>query len=135
MRITKATGYAILAVTYLAKKEKEGPVGLGEIAKKQKVPKSFLAKIAQILTRAGIVRSHRGLKGGFSLARPASSITVREIIERIEGPIALEKCTINPKECFQSRHCALHKIWKKAQNRLVEVLDGTSVADLVKVVR
>ena len=135
MRITKATEYAILAVTYLAKKGKEGPIGLDEIAKKQKVPKSFLAKIAQILTRAGIMRSHRGLKGGFSLAKPASSITLRDIIERIEGPIALEECIINPKECFQSRNCALHKIWRKAQNRLLEVLDGASIADLVKTAR
>lgn len=131
MKFTKATEYAILAVTYLAEKSGKEPVDLDEIAKKRKIPKSFLAKIAQILTRAGIVRSHRGLKGGFSLARPANSITVRRIIEEVEGPIALEKCIANPRECFQSRGCALTKIWKKAQDKLVEVLDATTLEDLV----
>ncbi len=131
MKFTRATEYAILAVTYLAKKSDKEPVGLDEIAKRQKIPRSFLAKIAQVLTRAEIIRSHRGLKGGFSLAKPASAITVREIIEGIEGPIALEKCIANPKECFQSPNCALYKIWRKAQNKFVEVLEGTTVADLV----
>ncbi len=131
MKFTKATEYAILAVTYLAKQSDAEPVDLDEIAKKQRISKSFLAKIAQNLTRAGIIRSHRGSRGGFSLARPANSITVRQIIEEIEGPIALEKCITNPKECFQSRNCALYKIWRKAQSKLVEVLDGTTLADLV----
>lgn len=132
LQLTRDGEYAVRAVLYLAM-QSEGRYSLvNEISEAQEVPRSYLSKIMQTLTRAGLVRSKRGANGGFILARPAESITLRETIEVMEGPIRLNVCLIKEGECPRDKLCPVHPVWKEAQRKLFEVLDGKTMADLVK---
>lgn len=133
MKLTRGGEYGIRGVLYLAMQE-DGKVSmLSAIAKVQDVPPRFLAKIFQSLAKAGVVRSHRGAKGGFSLARPAADVTIKDVIEAVEGPIHLNVCLASPGECGRDHACPIHAIWEEAQQKMMEVLARTSFADLAKV--
>lgn len=132
LQITRDGEYAVRAVVYLAA-QPEGKVSLiTEISEIQEVPKSYLSKIMQHLVRSGLVKSRRGAKGGFVLARPANEITLRQTIEALEGPIHLNVCLIKKGECHRDDLCPVHPVWKDAQKKLIEVLDSKTMADLVK---
>jgi len=103
---------------------------VSDIASAEGLPESYLAKIFQDLAKVGIIRSHRGAKGGFSLARPAGEITLRQIIEAIEGPIALSRCLAPSEGCEHKPECAIYCALSKAQEQLLTVLDGTTLQDL-----
>lgn len=133
LQLTRGGEYAIRGMMYLALR----PVGeisaLRDIGREQDIPESFLAKILQGLVHAGLVTSQRGARGGFSLARPATDITAREIIEAVDGPIALNICVVRPEECRRSSDCGMHRVWVAAQERMMEVLGGVTLAELSSV--
>lgn len=91
-----------------------------------------MAKIFQRLSKSGLLRSVRGANGGFSLGKPAREITMREIIEVLEGPIALNRCLLREGECEEEKGCPLHRVWEEAQQRLLDILDRTTIEDLAK---
>jgi Rrf2 family transcriptional regulator, iron-sulfur cluster assembly transcription factor len=130
MRLTRASEYGIRALLYLAQQPAGKVCFISEISLGQDVPEKFLAKILQTLTKGGIVKSHRGVKGGFSLARPAEDVTLKDIVECLEGPVALNKCLIGPDACDRSSTCPVHPIWQEAQRKLLEVLAGASLKSL-----
>ena len=91
MRVAKSTGYALLAVGYIARKQgAEGVVLAQAVSKKYGIPLEYLLKILQQLVRANVLRSKRGPRGGFSLAKSTSKITMLEVIEAVDGPLAGE---------------------------------------------
>ena len=135
MKLTRGGEYGIRGVLYLAKQD-EGKVSmLSAIAKDQDVPPRFLAKIFQSLAKAGIIKSHRGAKGGFSLARPAVEITVRNVIEAIEGPVNLNICLVADGECTRDQFCPVHSVWEDAQEKMLGVLSQSNFGDLAKAER
>jgi Rrf2 family protein len=132
MKLTRGGEYGIRGVLYLAQ-QNDGRVSmLSAIAKAQNVPPRFLAKIFQALAKAGVVKSHRGAKGGFSLGRPASEITIKDVIEAIEGPIHLNVCLIAEGECDRDQLCPVHSVWEDAQDKMMDVLSQKSFAELAK---
>ncbi|MEK6716068.1 MAG: Rrf2 family transcriptional regulator [candidate division NC10 bacterium] len=132
MKLTRGGEYGIRGVLYLAQQDNGKISMLSAIAKAQDVPPRFLAKIFQALARAGIVRSYRGAKGGFSLARRAAEITIKDVIEAIEGPIYLNVCLVGPGECTRDKICPMHRVWEEAQEKMMGVLARANFADLVK---
>ena len=135
MKLTRGGEYGIRGVMYLAQHD-DGKVSmLSTIAKAQDVPPRFLAKIFQALAKAGVVKSHRGAKGGFSLGRPASEITMKDVIEAIEGPICLNLCVIAEGECSRDKICPAHAIWEEAQGKMMDVLSRANFADLAQAER
>jgi Rrf2 family transcriptional regulator, iron-sulfur cluster assembly transcription factor len=122
MKLTRAGEYGIRGVMYLARQAHGRVTMLSAIAEAEHTPPLFLAKIFQALTKAGVVKSHRGAKGGFSLVRPAADITLKEVIEAIEGPIALNRDT----------RCPVQFIWEQAQATMLDVLARANFADLAK---
>ena len=88
MKISRSTGYALVAVGYIAQNYRDGAVLAARISKEYSIPLEYLLKILQQLVRANILRSKRGPRGGFFLARPAETITLLEIIEAVDGPVA-----------------------------------------------
>ena len=135
MKLTRGGEYGIRGVLYLAKQD-EGKVSmLSAIAKDQDVPPRFLAKIFQALAKAGIVKSHRGAKGGFSLARPAVEITVRDVIEAIEGPVNLNVCLVAAGECTRDHFCPVHSVWESAQEKMLGILSQANFSDLARAER
>ncbi|MFH1615425.1 MAG: Rrf2 family transcriptional regulator [Planctomycetota bacterium] len=87
MKISRSTGYALVAVGYIAQYYKDGAVLAARISKEYDIPLEYLLKILQQLVRANVLRSKRGPRGGFFLARPAENITMLEIIEAVDGPM------------------------------------------------
>ncbi|MBI4839935.1 MAG: Rrf2 family transcriptional regulator [candidate division NC10 bacterium] len=135
MKLTRGGEYGIRGVLYLAHQDNGKVSMLSAIAKAQDVPPRFLAKIFQALAKAGIVRSHRGAKGGFSLARSAAEITIKDVIEAIEGPVYLNVCLVAPGECSRDKICPMHRVWEEAQAKMMGVLGQTNFADLAKAER
>jgi Rrf2 family protein len=114
----------------------DGGVALrSEIAEAQYIPTSFMAKILRSLVRARLLRSSRGVNGGFALARPAAEINMLEIVEAIEGPLALTDCVPNPSGCGWSVDCPASTVWAKVQNNVKGTLKSTSLEDLVSTPR
>ena len=118
MEITRETDYAIRCVLYLSG-TKEAVIMADEISRAMSVPKSFLAKILQKLTKAGVVTSFRGVKGGFRLAKKPQQISLLDIIEAIEGPAAMNRCAVDASICNLSGTCTVHPVWVKLR-KLVE---------------
>ncbi len=87
MRVSRSTGYAVLAVGYIAKHQGDGVVLSQSISKEYDIPLEYLLKILQQLVRANVLRSKRGPRGGFSLAKPTAKITMLEVIEAVDGPM------------------------------------------------
>ncbi|MBC8394315.1 MAG: Rrf2 family transcriptional regulator [Deltaproteobacteria bacterium] len=87
MKISRSTGYALVAVGYIAQNYKEGAVLAARVSKEYGIPLEYLLKILQQLVRANVLRSKRGPRGGFFLARPSENITLLEVIEAVDGPL------------------------------------------------
>lgn len=132
MQLSRKADYGIRGILYLALQPAKKVTPLGEIATAQAIPPSFLPKILQELVRGGIVRSHRGSHGGFSLAKPPREITLLEIIQAIEGPLALNLCLICPGRCPYEHICAVRPVWQKAQRLLTTILGQTTLAALAQ---
>ena len=87
MKISRSSGYALLAASYIARNQKKGIILSQDIAKKYKIPLEYLLKILQLLVKANLLRSKRGPRGGFSMGQPPTKITVLQIIEAVDGPM------------------------------------------------
>jgi Rrf2 family protein len=87
MKISRSTGYALVAVGYIAQNYKDGAVLAARISKEYGIPLEYLLKILQQLVRANVLRSKRGPRGGFFLARPAETISLLEVVEAVDGPL------------------------------------------------
>lgn len=130
MRLTRGADYGTRGIIYLARRPTNAVVLVGEIASAEELSESYLAKIFQDLAKEGLVRSHRGAKGGFSLARPPEQITLRQIIEAIEGPIAINRCLAPWEGCERIDTCPVYPVLARAQDQLLTVLDATTLSDL-----
>lgn len=131
MQITRQTEYAIRGLQELARRDQDSPVQLKVIAGSCDVSEAFLAKIFQMLAQAGIVKSHRGVKGGFSLGRPADQISLREVVEICEGGIVLNHCLRKIDPCKNTENCRVAGVWREAQDALVGALEKTHLADVL----
>ncbi|EKD49687.1 MAG: transcriptional regulator, BadM/Rrf2 family [uncultured bacterium] len=134
MKLTKKSDYGVRGLIYLARKPEKKTVLTSEVSEAQNIPQSFLNKIFQKLAKAGILRSYRGYGGGFSLAKRPSEITLRRIIEVLEGPIKLKRREPEV-EVESDSSLALTSVWEKVQKRLNKILERTTVSDLLKRVR
>jgi Rrf2 family protein len=132
MQLTREADYGIRSILYLARQPYKKISFVTEIAEEYKIPRSFLAKILQKLVKAKIVRSYRGVKGGFSLARQAKDISVLDVLEAIEGKLALNICLSDRKKCEFSRHCPIHHVWAAAQAKVADVLKRSNFDDLAR---
>jgi len=128
LRISRKIDYAIRAMIHLATIPDGTVVPFREIGRKMGVPEDFLAKILKTLVDQGIVRSTRGPHGGYRLARPADSITVLQIIEAAEGPIAVNVCLDEDDACSRQPICAMSAVWREGQERMLDVFRQTTLA-------
>jgi Rrf2 family protein len=131
MQFTKAEGYGLHGIMYLAGQPEGRVTPLSEISAEQRVPEKFLAKIFQNLSKSELVTSHRGVKGGFSLAKPADKMTVREVLESIQGPYYLAKCIEDESICDRADRCAIKQLLSKAQDNLRDLFGAHTIAELV----
>lgn len=125
MQITRQADYALRAMVFLARLEPNERASTKKIAEKQKIPPSFLAKIISQLSIAGLVQTSRGARGGVFLSRQPGDISLLEVVEAIDGPVALNECTVAPGNCENAEDCPLHIIWQETQDELVTRLRDT----------
>ncbi len=132
LEITRQADYALRAATEVARLSEGERISTAAIAARQKIPLPFLAKIVSQLVVRGIFEATRGASGGVRLARPASMISMREVIETIDGPIVLNACVRDPSVCELSLTCALCDIFAETQQELVAKLERITLDDLVQ---
>jgi Rrf2 family protein len=131
MQITRQADYALRAMLYLAQLEPTQRAATSQIAEEQHIPPSFLAKIISQLSIAGLIHTSRGARGGVSMARTPEEISILEVVEAIDGPIALNECTHSPASCPFGENCPLRPLWCETQADLVDRLRKTNFAQFV----
>ncbi len=128
MQITRETDYAIRCVYYLSCNKRDDVTMVEEIARKMHSPKSFLAKILQKLAKADIVKSYRGVKGGFALAKRPREITLLDVIEAVQGPVIMNICALDRRMCRVSGTCSIHPAWIEVRKQVENLLKKKNFA-------
>lgn len=130
MMISTKGRYGLRLVLDLAKEGAERPVPLKEIASRQNISEKYLEQIIMPLGRAGVVKSVRGVKGGYVLSRPATEITAGDVLRAAEGSIApVECCSAG---CEHSEDCVPFVLYKRIQDAVDTVVDSTTIADMLE---
>ncbi len=130
LQIPRKIEYALRAMIFLA--DSQNGVASGElISAHEKIPKHFLEKVIRDLIRSGLVRSRRGPGGGYQLARPPESISFRDIIEAVEGPITLNICLDNSNSCLLRPGCRMYRVWEDGQRALLEVFSQATLKEII----
>lgn len=130
MMLTKAGEYAVRCMVYLAGETGLRVVPRKEIVEAMDIPGPFLGKIAQALSRAGLIQVVQGARGGYRLLKSAERISLLEVIEAVEGEIFLNECLFRPESCGRSGHCRVHRVWKEAREGLRRTLAGATLDQL-----
>jgi len=117
--ITSKSPYAVRALAELARRGDSVPAPIGDLARARDIPVQFLEGLFATLRRAGILQSQRGVKGGYSFARPPSEVTILEVVELLEGELGAEAAAAGP-------------IWTEAADAVRNVLGATTIADIAE---
>jgi Rrf2 family protein len=146
LTLTKETEYALRALVWLARAEATeaaaaaeaghagGPVSrhkAAAISSAATIPPHFATRVLAHLQRQGLLRARAGQQGGYTLARPASDVSLLDVIEAVEGPLQTRTCVLRDAACSSDGTCVLHNTWRAAQSALREVLEGTTLATAV----
>jgi Rrf2 family protein len=129
VKLSRESHYAILGLSVLAS-DAGTIMEVSQVAEKAGLPAPFLAKTFGKLTHQGILRSHRGKERGYSLARPASEVTLKEILEAVDGADLFERCIFWTEICDESNPCPLHNSWKGLKSQISKAMVETSLADI-----
>ena len=132
MRLTRAGEYAVRCILCLAKRGRGELVSRQEVAVCGDIPSHFLAKIAQQLSRAGIIEIQQGAKGGYRLLVSPVKLTLLDVIETIIGEIFLNDCVMRPESCNASSNCAVNRVWLEARTQLRDTLREVTFAKLIE---
>lgn len=131
LRMSKLTDYGIVVMTHLAS-EPERPHTAAELALETQMNQPTVSKILKVLTREGLLASYRGAKGGYRLVRSAGEITMAEIIDALEGPIAITECSSQAGICDQESHCSVRTNWQWINHIIHKALDGVTLAEMAQ---
>jgi Rrf2 family protein len=132
MQITRATDYAVRVMIHLAGLPAGSNVRQSDLAAATGVSGHFLSKVLQHLVRTGLIRSQRGLGGGYVLAQPGEKISLLTIVAAMEGSVRLNQCLEEGPSCERKGCCPAHDVWIEAQLALEKVLGGVTVAELAQ---
>ena len=132
LRLTKKADYGLMALKYLAEHAGEPSLSAKDIAEAYHIPPQLLAKILQKLTRDGLLRSHAGMNGGYSLARDAKNISAFEVIRAIDGPLFITSCATGTSVCDLTASCTIKEPLARVNESIVELLRNTRISDLLE---
>jgi FeS assembly SUF system regulator len=131
IRMNKLTDYAILVLTHAARVPGASHTAR-DLSAQAHVPLPTVSKILKLLQKAGLLVSHRGIKGGYSLARPADDISIATVVQALEGPIALTECSGTGSLCGLEPECMVRSNWRTISAAVREALERISLAALAK---
>lgn len=132
IRLTKAGEYGLRAIRYLVENQDAARVSIGDISESKNIPEPFLRKLFKPLVKNNIIHSTRGVAGGVKLARKPEEINVLEVVEALEGPLALNECLMDESQCEFISECGMHDIWDEAQIAMAKVLRSKNLTELTK---
>ncbi len=132
MRLTREGDYAVRVVVDLAGRPRGDVVRTEDLTLTTGVPRAYLAKIIQALARANLVRTRQGPGGGVQLGQDPAGITLRRMVEAVEGPIHLNRCLVRAGECPRDAFCAVHPVWARIQAVLIRELEAVTARDLAE---
>ena len=132
MKLSTKGRYGTRALLELALRQGEGPVQLKEIAKKQQISLPYLEHLVSPLIAGGIIRSIKGPRGGIYLAKTPEEIKLSEVMQLLEGSVALADCVNDPGTCDRSEFCVTRDIWSELKEAMEGVLGSTTLQDLVE---
>src|SRR5688572_24637506 len=130
LRLSKKADYALMAMKHLARKVGEPSTSAREIAEQYDIPIELMAKVLQRLVRSGLLVSTQGTRGGYTLRRPAASISVADVIQAIDGPFTVTACSTENNGCEQYSKCNIRDPLWQIRERIAEALGTVSVAEL-----
>jgi Rrf2 family protein len=131
MNVGRRVDYAVRALSYLAGQPTGKIVSRSDIEKSQDIPSFYLSKIMKDLVSGGLVQSHVGSKGGFTLAKAANAISIKQVYETVERPLVLMECLEKGRDyCLYCSVCSQKSIWEEAQTVLANFLAGVSIGDI-----
>ncbi len=131
IRITRLTDYGIILLAFLASKPREQILTARDAAQECRLPVPMVSKILKTLARGGILASHRGVKGGYSLARGPERITIGDIIGALEGPIGITECSSSPGSCEQEPSCPVRINWQRISLAVRGALEEIPLSEMV----
>jgi FeS assembly SUF system regulator len=131
LRLTKGTDYGIRILAHLARGEKGATHNAREVAEDLQLPIPMVSKVMKSLARAGVLDSHRGAKGGFSLSRRPQELNVADMIAALEGPVALTECQIGPALCQHQDSCSVQEPWNVINRSVQNALATITLSDLI----
>ncbi|MGC2211529.1 MAG: Rrf2 family transcriptional regulator [Candidatus Korobacteraceae bacterium] len=134
MQLTRAADYAVRVMIHLASRPEGSVVSKTVLANASEAPESFVSKILQMLARAGLIQARRGVEGGFLLLPRGAEASLLDVVESIDGPIALNIC-INAGNCRRDADCAAHQVWLQAQTAMLAVLREAKIAEMAQAVK
>ncbi|MEG9434900.1 Rrf2 family transcriptional regulator [Edaphobacter sp. HDX4] len=132
LRLTKKADYGLMALKYLAEQNSGSAHSAKDIAEAYHIPPQLLAKILQTLAKGGLLVSHAGTNGGYSLARPARDISAFEVIRTIDGPLFITSCITIHGACDLTSTCTIKEPLRKVNDSIKDLLSGIYIADLVE---
>lgn len=130
IQVTRAADYAVRVMVHLATAPDGDRMSLPDLAQAASAPESFLSKVLQELTGAGLITSRRGQAGGFAISSRGIRATMREIVEAVDGPMRLNVCLAAGKSCPRKSWCPAHPVWERAQRAMLDILESSTVAGL-----
>jgi FeS assembly SUF system regulator len=131
IRMTKLTDYGIVLLTHIARNPERSTRNAPELALAAHLPLPTVSKILKILAREKLLVPHRGAKGGFSLARAPEEITIADVINALEGPIALTECSAHGSErCGIETLCPVSTNWRRINRAVRDALSGITIAEM-----
>ena len=131
MKISTKGRYGLRILMDLALHQSEKPRLIRDIAKSQQISEKYISRLVIALRKAGMVRSVRGVNGGFYLAMKPEDITLLNVIEVMEGPLSIVDCVSKPKCCVHSKDCAPREIWCKLNADIRDLMSGITLADVL----
>jgi Rrf2 family protein len=132
MKISTKIRYGTRAMLELACHYGEGPIELREIAKREDISLKYLEQVIVPLRTAGLVKSARGSKGGYSLAKHPSEIYLKDLVETLEGPLNLIECLKDPKACQKVPFCITRDIWHEVSEAIDGIFHSVTLEDMVQ---
>ncbi len=132
MKLSTKGRYGVRLMIDLATHYGEGPILLREIAKREEISEKYLSNLVNPLKATGLVEATRGVHGGYVLGKAPTEITMKEIVEVLEGPLCLVECVEKPSACDRSARCIAHDLWRETANGMTQVLGKYTLADLVE---
>jgi FeS assembly SUF system regulator len=129
IRITKQTDYGIVLLTHLAA-HAERQFNAPDLAAEARLPLPMVSKILKLLAREGLLVSHRGVKGGYGLARSPEAISMAEIVSALEGPIALTECIVDGGDCAYEPLCKVRSNWQRINEAVLGALSDITLAEM-----